>query len=44
MIRIASRVYANALIYSGARLSWKEALRLTDQKPAVKEPSRSAAA
>lgn len=44
MIRVASRVYANALIYSGARLSWKEALRLTDSAPAVKEPSRSAAA
>ena len=44
MIRIASRVYANALIYSGARLSWKEALRLTDHKPAVQESSRSAAA
>jgi ABC-2 type transport system permease protein len=44
MIRVASRVYANALIYSGPRLSWKEALRLTDSAPAVKEPSRSAAA
>jgi len=44
MIRVASRVYANALIYSGARLSWKEALRLTDNAPAVKEASRSAAA
>jgi ABC-2 type transport system permease protein len=42
MIRIASRVYANALIYSGARLSWKEALRLTDHRTAVKGPSRSA--
>ncbi|HUJ34710.1 MAG TPA: ABC transporter permease [Solirubrobacteraceae bacterium] len=44
MIRIASRVYANALIYSGARLGWKQALRLTDQKPQVTESSRSAAA
>jgi len=43
-IRIASRVYANALIYSGARLSWKQALRLTDSAPTVNEPSRSAAA
>jgi len=30
MIRLASRVYANALIYSGARLTWKAALRLSD--------------
>jgi ABC-2 type transport system permease protein len=44
MIRIASRVYANALIYSGARLGWKQALRLTGQKPQVAESSRSAAA
>ena len=42
MIRVASRVYANALIYGGARLSWKEALRLTDSAP-VTEPSRPAA-
>jgi ABC-2 type transport system permease protein len=44
MIRVASRVYANALIYSGARLSWKEALRLTDRTPPVAESSRSVAA
>ena len=31
MIRLASRVYANALIYGGARLSWKAALRLSDR-------------
>jgi hypothetical protein len=26
--RLAARVYANALIYSGARLGWRAALRL----------------
>jgi ABC-2 type transport system permease protein len=40
MIRIASRVYANALIYCGARLGWKEALRLTQSPPAVTASSR----
>jgi len=32
MIRLASRVYANALIYSGARLSWKAAMQLSEAR------------
>jgi hypothetical protein len=28
MIRLASRIYAGALIHSGARLGWRAALRL----------------
>jgi ABC-2 type transport system permease protein len=40
MIRLASRVYANALIYSGARLSWKAALRLSEAAPASTPPDR----
>ena len=39
MIRLASRVYANALIYSGARLSWKAAMRLSEaREPAPIRP------
>jgi len=39
MIRLASRVYANALIYSGARLSWKAAMQLSEaREPAPIRP------
>ena len=33
MARIASRVYTNALIHGGARLSWRAALRLAEPRP-----------
>ncbi len=39
MIRLASRVYANALIHGGERLSWRAALRLRDE-PASAPPAR----